>query len=75
MSGSGSAEELSLSNTSKRRVRGDMIIIGKCLHREKTPATKGLFNQVKKSVASSSLWKLGADKFELETGWFFFKRR
>lgn len=38
---SGSAEELSLSDISKGRVRGDMIIISKCLHREKIPATKG----------------------------------
>lgn len=64
---SGSAEELSLSNTSKRRVRGDMIIIGKCLHREKIPATKGLFNQVEKSSTRSSLWELEAGRFELET--------
>lgn len=36
-----SAEELSLSNISERRVRGDMIIIGKCLHREKIQLLKG----------------------------------
>lgn len=65
---SGAAEELSLSYISKRRVRSDVIIIGKCLHREKISATKGLFNQVKKSSTRTSLWELEAAEFELETG-------
>lgn len=44
-----------------------MIIIGKCLHRQKIPATKGLFNQAKKSSQRTSLQELEAHKFDLET--------
>lgn len=67
------AEKLGPSNKSQSRVRGDMIIIGKCLRGENLSTTKALLSQVKKTSTRTHLWELEAEEFEFEPGCRFLK--
>lgn len=59
-------KKLNLFNFSKRRLRGDFIVVFKYLCQEKNCDSRSLFNLADKGITRSNSWKLKLEKLRLE---------
>lgn len=60
---------------SKKRSRGDVITVTKCLHWERKLDNRVLFNLADKALTRADGWKLKLDKFRLDKEVQFLRAR
>lgn len=55
-----------LFTLSKRRLRGNLIMVYKCIHGKKVSDSRCLINLPEKDITRPNVWKLKLDKLRLE---------